>query len=498
MPATQEKAVLITLFGGTGDLAQRKLYPALFRLFKKGYLRQHFAVIGTARREWSDAYYREIVMQSIASLSDDETEKEEFSSHFYYLSHNVQNTQEYQQLKELASELDKKYQTQQNRVFYLAMAPQFFGTITEHLKTQHLLTEQGFNRLIIEKPFGHNLESAIELNDQLAQTFEETQIYRIDHYLGKEMVQNINAIRFSNIFFEPLWNNKFVDNVQITLSEEVGVGTRAGYYDTSGGALLDMVQNHIFQILSLLIMEPPVQMDGNDVRQEKIKALRSLRAYSPEDVKQNFVRAQYTQSEELLGYLQEDGVVEHSRTETYVAGKLMVDNFRWAGVPFYIRTGKRLANKNTVIHIQFRSVDVNLFHSPTQVDILPDVLTIHIQPSQGMSFNINVKQMGLSNDIERKPLLHYVSPEQEKDIPEAYERLILECLNGNNANFAHRQEVELSWKFIDLVRSAWDNDTSSDLPTYPAGSHGPKEGDDLLARDGFSWHSCDTIYCPNE
>lgn len=488
MSEYQEKKVLITLFGGTGDLAQRKLYPALFRLFKKGHLKQHFAVIGTARREWSDAYYRDIVLQSIASLEGTPEEKIEFASHFYYLSHDVQNTEAYSQLKQLADILDTQYELAQNRIFYLAMAPDFFGIIANHLKSEQLLTETGFNRLIIEKPFGHDLTSSIALNDQLTTSFEENQIYRIDHYLGKEMVQNINAVRFSNILFEALWNNKFIDNVQITLAEEVGVGTRAGYYDKSG-ALRDMVQNHIFQILSLLIMEPPVSItNGEDVRQEKIKALRSLRFYSLDEIAENFVRAQYISGHNEVGYLDEQNIVPTSRTETYVAGKIMVDNFRWAGVPFYIRTGKRLASKNTVIHIQFKPVAVNLFESSTDAPILPDILSIHIQPSQGMSFNINVKEMGLSSAIERKPLLHYVTPEFEAIIPEAYERLLLECLEGNTANFAHREEVELSWQYIDNIRNAWDNDTTTPLPTYPVGSLGPIQSDQLLQKDGFKWH----------
>lgn len=496
MEKIQEKAVLITLFGGTGDLAQRKLYPALFRLYKKGHLKTQFAVIGTARREWSDAYYRDIVQQSIADLIDNQDEANAFVSHFYYLAHNVQNTHEYDNLKHLADKLDEQYQLNQNRIFYLAMAPNFFGIIAQHLKSQNLLTDTGYNRLIIEKPFGHDLESAIELNDQLSTSFSEDQIYRIDHYLGKEMVQNINALRFSNIIFEALWNNKYIDNMQITLAENVGVGTRAGYYDTSG-ALRDMVQNHIFQILSLLIMEPPVSMNGKEVRREKVKALRSLRTYSADDIRKNFIRAQYVSNGTDVGYLQEQDVQENSRTETYVAGKIMVDNFRWKGVPFYIRTGKRLASKDTVIHIQFKPIAMNLFNASNKDEtIMPDVLTIHIQPSQGMSFNINVKEMGLSNDIERKPLLHYVTPEQEAHIPEAYERLILECLNGNTANFAHREEVELSWKFIDTIRNAWDVDTDSELATYPVGSMGPEDANTLLHNDGFFWHGCDTLYCP--
>lgn len=486
--------VLFTLFGATGDLAKRKLYPALFRLFKKGYLNEKFAVIGTARREWTHNYYRTVVLESIDKLSNDNSQKEAFVQHFFYQAHNVTNADEYILLKQLADTLNEQFQLENNRIFYLAMAPDFFGVIAQQLKAQHLLTNNGFNRLIIEKPFGTDLQTALALNDQLALAFDEQQIYRIDHYLGKEMVQNINALRYSNVLFEAIWNNKYIDNVQITLSESVGVEERAGYYDTSG-ALRDMVQNHIFQILSLLVMEPPVRMNGTEVRREKVKALRSLRFENEDSVKKNFVRAQYVSDGENLGYLQEPGVAEQSRTETFVAGKIMIDNFRWSGVPFYIRTGKRLSSKDTVVHVQFKPLTMNLFKSDTQQHIEPNVLTFHIQPENGISLNLNIKEPGLSNDIVRSPLVNIIDETTTKDIPEAYERLILECLQGKTTNFAHREEVELSWRFVDKIRNAWDNDTQSPLPTYSIGTMGPKESDDLLAQDGFYWHSCDTTHC---
>lgn len=494
MTITTDNPVLITLFGATGDLAKRKLYPALFRLYNKGYLTEKFAVIGTARREWTNEFFRDVVLESIASLKGDTTKKEAFASHFYYQAHNVNNSDEYDNLKDLATELDAKYDLQHNRIFYLAMAPEFFGIIAKNLKSQELLTTDGYNRLIIEKPFGKDLETAIELNNQLAHTFKENQIYRIDHYLGKEMVQNINALRYSNVLFEGMWNNKYIDNVQITLAESVGVEDRAGYYDTSG-ALRDMVQNHIFQILSLLVMEPPVRMNGTEVRREKVKALRSLRFYDEQSVKDNFVRAQYTSNGTKPGYLQEPDITLNSRTETFVAGKIMVDNFRWSGVPFYIRTGKSLHSKDTVVHIQFKPLAMNLFTSETQGEIQPNVLTFHIQPEQGVSLNLNIKQPGLSNDIVRSPLVNIINDHSIHEIPEAYERLILECLQGNTTNFAHREEVELSWKFIDIIRQTWDEDSVSTLPTYEIGTMGPIESDRLLEKDGFYWHSCNTSHC---
>ncbi|MBS4769856.1 glucose-6-phosphate dehydrogenase [Carnobacteriaceae bacterium zg-ZUI240] len=494
MNKTKDIPVLITLFGATGDLAKRKLYPALFRLFKKGFLQNRFAVIGTARREWTHDFFRNVVLESISKISGETQEKEAFVQHFFYQAHNVNNVQEYNLLKNLATSLDEQFHLENNRIFYLAMAPEFFGTISKHLKGQQLLSDNGFNRLIIEKPFGTNLETAIELNDQLAKTFHEDQIYRIDHYLGKEMVQNINALRYSNVLFEAMWNNKYIDNVQITLAESVGVEERAGYYDTSG-ALRDMVQNHIFQILSLLVMEPPVRMNGTEVRREKVKALRSLRIEDEQSIQKHFVRAQYISNGTEVGYLDEQGVAENSRTETFVAGKIMIDNFRWSGVPFYIRTGKRLQSKNTVVHIQFKPLTMNLFKSNTNQEIAPNVLTFHIQPENGVSLNLNIKEPGLSKDIVRSPLVNIINEADTKDIPEAYERLILECLNGHTTNFAHREEVELSWQFIDTIRNAWDNDTTSTIPTYVVGTMGPSESHDLLAEDGFVWHSCDTTHC---
>ena len=306
-----EQHVLITLFGATGDLAHRKLYPAIFRLFQKGFIKNHFAVIGTARREWTDNYFRDVVKQSVQSLVKSEEELNEFLSHFYYQPHNVNDTHHYVVLKELSERLDETYQINGNRVFYLAMAPNFFGTITEHLKAEQLLTPNGYNRLIIEKPFGKDFASAQELNHQLRQSFDENQIYRIDHYLGKEMIQNISAVRFANRVFEALWNKENIDHVQISLLEQVSVEERGGYYDTSG-ALRDMVQNHILQILALVAMEPPVSF--GDIRKNKIKVLEQLRPYTSEEVKENFVRGQYGPSEDGLkpGYREDANVEDNS------------------------------------------------------------------------------------------------------------------------------------------------------------------------------------------
>ena len=482
----QEQKVLITFFGATGDLASRKLYPALFRLFQKGFIRNHFAVIGTARREWTDEHFREVVVKSVQTLTEDVNQAEEFASHFYYQAHNVTDTHHYVVLKELSEKLDQQYGIEGNRIFYLAMAPSFFGTITQHLKDEALLTENGYNRLIIEKPFGKDYASAQILNEQLRHSFDENQIYRIDHYLGKEMIQNITAVRFANRVFETMWNRDHIDNVQITLAEQVGVEERGGYYETSG-ALRDMVQNHILQILALVAMEPPQSFEA--VRQNKINVLEQLRHYSPEEVAKNFVRGQYSPSLDgsLPGYRQDQNVSDDSNMETYVAGKVFIDNERWKDVPFYVRTGKSLNSKTTVIDVVFKEAESPLFEHETKGKCPSNRISIHITPKEGFCFVINSKAVGNSYGLQTSHLEKIFDKSFGLSSPEAYERLILDCMEGDMTNFTHWEEVAASWKFVDRIRQAWDNETSVQFPNYPAGSSGPQESFDLLAQDGRCW-----------
>lgn len=482
----QEQKVLITFFGATGDLASRKLYPALFRLFQKGFIRNHFAVIGTARREWTDEHFREVVVKSVQSLTEDVNQAEEFASHFYYQAHNVTDTHHYVVLKELSEKLDQQYGIKGNRIFYLAMAPSFFGTITQHLKDEALLTNHGYNRLIIEKPFGKDYESAQILNEQLRHSFDENQIYRIDHYLGKEMIQNITAVRFANRVFETMWNREHIDNIQITLAEQVGVEERGGYYETSG-ALRDMVQNHILQILALVAMEPPQSFEA--VRQNKINVLEQLRHYSPDEVAKNFVRGQYGPSLDgsLPGYRQDQNVSDDSNMETYVAGKVFIDNERWKDVPFYVRTGKSLNSKTTVIDVVFKEADSPLFEHETKGKCPSNRISIHITPKEGFCFVINSKAVGNSYGLQTSHLEKIFDKNFGLSSPEAYERLILDCMEGDMTNFTHWEEVAASWKFVDRIRQAWDAESSVQFPNYPAGSSGPQESFDLLAQDGRCW-----------
>ncbi len=476
-----EQKALFIIFGGTGDLAKRKLYPSLFQLYKKGILKDNFAVIGTARRPWTDEHLQGVVKDSIIDDDAAQDQKDEFAEHFYYQSHNVNDTEHYVTLRKLAEKLDSKYQIEGNRLFYLAMSPRFFGTIAQHLKSQSIVTDKGYNRVIVEKPFGRDFESAKELNDSISKYFPEESFFRIDHYLGKEMIQNIMALRFSNNLFRAVWNNRYIDNIQITLSEALGVEERAGYYETAG-ALRDMVQNHILQIVSLLTMNMPASYSESDIRREKIYALKSLKKYSPAKVAENFVRAQYTASAGQVGYLQENEIADDSTTETFVAGKLFVNNENFSGVPIYIRTGKRLTQKTTRIDVSFKEMETSFFDSKK---LGRNILTINVEPEGQVFLQTNIKRIGQGFDLEPSRMDLQLNNEHEV-VPEAYEKLLLDALLGDATNFAHWEEVAYAWKFVDSIREAWDAGNGA-LAEYECGSMGPKESKDLLAHDGNYW-----------
>ncbi|MFO8069513.1 MAG: glucose-6-phosphate dehydrogenase [Alkalibacterium sp.] len=481
---SKEIKALYIIFGATGDLASRKLYPALYRLFKKGYLRDHFAVIGTARREWSDEYYQNVVKESIESLADSEDDAIDFSSHFRYQSHNVKDTAHYHTLKDLADSLDDKYEIGGNRIFFLSMSPMFFGTITTHLKDQQLVTENGFNRVIIEKPFGTDLESSKQLNDEIKASFDEEQLYRIDHYLGKEMVQTILALRFSNRIIQESWNSKSISSIQITLAEELGVEERGEYYDKTG-ALRDMVQNHVLQVVSLLTMDEPESFSTTDIREQKLAILESLKQ---PNVDQEFVRGQYQTSNdgEAKGYRDEDKVDPDSLTETFVAGKVVIDTDKWRDVPIYIRTGKRMKEKTSRIDVLWNKTEKQLFEENDSL------LTIHISPKEGFEIQLNDKEIGPGMQLRPVTLSSIRSEKTIKESPEAYEKLILDALNGDETNFAHWGEVASSWKYVDHIRQAWNQNEES-IPFYPAHTMGPEEANELLAKDDQKW-----IYDPKE
>lgn len=488
MKQKKSPASLILLFGATGDLAKRKLYPSLFSLFEKGLLSERFAIVGVARRLNGDEEYRNWVRDSVVTFGERSDRLEEFVSHFYYQSHDVSDSASYIQLKELVDKLDKEYQLDGNRVFYLAMSPEFFGTVAEHLKKDGLTDTKGFKRLVIEKPFGHDLQSAVELNKRIRKAFLEEEIYRIDHYLGKEMVQNIEVIRFANAIFEPLWNNRYISNIQVTSSETLGVEERARYYDKNG-ALRDMVQNHMMQMVSLLAMEPPIRLTTEEIRSEKVKVLRALRKIEPEEVNRYFVRGQYGEGmvngKSVPAYRDEWNVDPGSNTETFVAGKLMIDNFRWAGVPFYIRTGKRMEAKSTKIVVQFKDIPMNLYYKNGSL-LNPNLLVIHIQPEEGITLHLNVKKTGQIMETTPIKLNFSTKSIDGMNTPEAYEKLLYDCLRGDATNFTHWDEVALSWQFVDTISEVWERE-KAEFPNYPSGTSGPKSADELLAKDGFFW-----------
>jgi glucose-6-phosphate 1-dehydrogenase len=481
------------LFGATGDLAKRKLYPAIYSLYREGKLSERFAVVGLARRPRSQEEFRSDVYQSIKDFARYPLEKNEewdnFVTHFEYMSLDINDAGGFKKLKELTEELDVKFGIPGNRLYYLALSPELFGPVSHHLKDGGLLDNKGWHRLVIEKPFGYNLETAEALNMQIREVFKEEQIYRIDHYLGKEMVQNIEVVRFANAFFEPLWNNRHIANIQITLSETVGVEERGGYYDKYG-ALRDMVQNHMLQMVTMMAMEPPSRMEPEDIRDEKVKVLRALRTYrSSEEVRKHVIRGQYSEGtlkgKAVPGYLSEESVHPASTTETFFAAKIFVDNFRWAGVPFYIRTGKRLPAKTTEVVVEFKNMPEDVYFAKKNT-LSPNLLVFRVHPSEGIYIKINAKKPGSEWAIIPVAMDLCQSNDIDLNTPEAYERLLFAAAKGDSTHFTRWDEVALAWKFVDRIAGAWRDD-SSDMKHYKAGTWGPKESAQLLDDDGFIW-----------
>ncbi|MNZ56808.1 Glucose-6-phosphate 1-dehydrogenase [compost metagenome] len=450
-------------------------------------------MIGVARRPRTEDEFRDDLYNSIQEFCrykvDDTTKWAQFAEHFAYKSLDINNVDGYHELRELTESVESRFDIPGNRLFYLALAPELFGSVSFNLQKGGMLESKGWHRLVIEKPFGYDLHSAQKLNEVLNQVFKEEEIYRIDHYLGKEMVQNIEVIRFANAFFEPLWNNKHIANIQITLSETVGVEERGGYYDNSG-ALRDMGQNHMLQMLTMIAMEPPSRLYPEDIRDEKVKVLRSLRPFaSAEEVKENVVRGQYTQGEskgkKLTGYREEDKVNPESNTETYFAAKVMVDNFRWAGVPFYIRTGKRLPVKTTEVVVEFKQMPTNVYLGQKH-NLEPNLLVIRVNPMEGIYIKINAKRPGSESQIEPLAMEFCQSCQIGINSPEAYERLIHDAAQGDSTYFTRWDEVATAWAFVDRIAEAWAQNPA-DISRYAAGSWGPEEATQLLANDGFHW-----------
>ena len=485
-PELLNEEIAFVIFGVTGDLTRRKLIPALYELESVGRLSNSFHIIGFARRDWTDEFLKSTFQEGINEFSRtkpvNNSIQEKLLQNSHYISSTFNNQEGYRNLNQLLIEHGIA-----NVVFYLATPPDGYVSIIRNIGACGLMEGRtGWTRIVIEKPYGNDLESAQVLEKEVHQVFDEEQIYRIDHYLGKETVQNILVFRFANGIFDPLWNRQYVDHVQITVSEAVGVGTRAGYYETAG-VIRDMFQNHLLQLLTLTAMEAPVAFNADSVRDEKVKILHALRPLRGLDAISNTYRAQYVsglqEGKRVPGYKDESGVASNSLTETFLAARLCVDNWRWAGVPFFLRSGKRLPARVTEIALQFKQVPLSLFNWSNLAGDAPNVLVINIQPNEGITLTFGVKSPGPINQISPvKMEFNYEAMYGEP--PEAYERLLLDCLLGDATLFTRNDEVQAQWAFTTRLLDAWKASSTKNLPVYEAGTWGPPGVDEFIGRDG--------------
>jgi glucose-6-phosphate 1-dehydrogenase len=486
---------VMVIFGAGGDLTRRKLIPALYNLASANLLSREFAVIGISHEAMSTEQFREKFREDIKEFATGELNNdltEWFNRRLYYLTADFGDSQAYGKLRELLQQMDKDHGTQENYFYYMAVAPNFFAPIVQQLGAANLVacSEDHWRRVVIEKPFGRDLESAKTLNSQLLQVVTEKQIYRIDHYLGKETVQNILAFRFANGIFEPIWNRRYIDHVQITVVETVGVEQRGGYYDQSG-TLRDMVPNHIFQLISLTAMEPPISFQADAVRDEQAKILHAIQPLSSEDVLSRAVRGQYGEGFEgqnrVPAYRSEPKVAPDSSTETFVAMKLNIDNWRWADVPFYLRTGKRMPKRHTEIAIQFRRAPFVLFRDTPVEHLTPNVLVLNIQPEEGISLSFGAKIPGPIMQLGSVDMSFAYSDYFGSAPSTGYERLLHDCMIGDQTLFQRADMVEAGWTVVTPVLDVWKALRPRNFPNYAAGTWGPREADELLARDGRKW-----------
>jgi glucose-6-phosphate 1-dehydrogenase len=477
----------LVIFGASGDLTHKKLMPALYALMVRRLLPPRFAIVGVARTEADDDAFRNDMKEAVKRHARDAFRDdvwEELAANMRYVATDFADEGGEDKLEQLVEELDQQNDLGGNRVYYLAVPPVAFATIVDALGKRRS-GAKGWTRLIVEKPFGHDLTSARGLNAMLQEHFTEDQIFRIDHYLGKETVQNMLALRFANGIFEPIWNRQFVDHVQITVAESIGIEGRAGYYE-SAGAIRDIFQNHLLQLLALTAMEPPIDFTAESVRNEKVKVLRALHTPGPKSVVRGQYGRGYVEGVEVSAYREEEGVAPDSMTETYVAAKLFVDNWRWADTPFYVRMGKRLARRETTIAIQFKRAPHPPFEEMSAEGLRPNVLLVHVQPDEGVSLAIGAKVPGQGMQIRTVHMDFLYGGAFRTAMPEAYERLILDTLLGDGTLFTRADEVEEQWLLVDAIVSAWQRDRPG-FPNYAAGTWGPPSADDLLHRDGRSW-----------
>ncbi|TLX75999.1 glucose-6-phosphate dehydrogenase [Labilibacter sediminis] len=488
---------ILVIFGASGDLTYRKLIPAVFDLFNQNVLPEKFAILGLGRTQLSNDAFRKKMEEGIDKFAlnnegnSKNNQKKEFLKKLNYYGFNTKEESEYAGFKDHLLKLNAEVGTENNFIFYLATPPSMYTIIPCHLAKHGLSNEDdGFKRLIVEKPFGYDLETALKLNESLLKNFNEEQLYRIDHYLGKETVQNLLVTRFSNAIYEPLWNRNYVSHVEITSSENIGVGNRGGYYEGSG-ALRDMVQNHLLLIAGLVGMEPPALINSNSIRNEIVKVLQSIRPIKEEEVENYVIRGQYIGStikgQPVKGYRDEQGVDPESRTETYVAMKFFIDNMRWANVPFYIRTGKMLPTRVTEVVIHFKPTPHHLFASNSSITQQQNQLVIRIQPDEGLLLKFGMKVPGAGFNVQNVNMDFHYSELADTYLPSAYERLLHDCMLGDSTLYSRGDAVEAAWKFVKPIQEAWKKNDQIKIHGYPAGTWGPDVADDLIEEPHLTW-----------
>ncbi len=496
MPQSSKKptATVLVVFGAAGDLTWRKIVPAVYNLFVDGWLPEHFAFIGVDIKDNSREDFQAHLKEGVSTFSRrgevDEEKWKTIEESIDYLKGDFEDHATYEELVSRIEALESEWFTKASRVFYLAIQPSLITAVADHLGKEAICKDQEHSRLVAEKPFGHDLQSARDLNEILRSHFDESQIYRIDHYLGKETVQNILAFRFANALFEPIWNRNYIDHVLITVAEEVGVEHRGGYYDHAG-ALRDMIQNHLLQLLCLIAMEPPVSFEADEVRNRKVDVLHAVRRYSQDDVREFAVRGQYgpgwIEGEQRVGYRKEPGVDPHSKTETFAAIKVFVDNWRWQDVPFYLRTGKRMPAKTSSITIQFRPVPHRSFPASATANWQPNRITVNIQPRAGIRLRFQAKQPGLQMVLNPVDMSFTYRDAYSEDPPEAYETLLLDVMEGDATLFMRSDQVDAAWEVLTPILRFWEEAPVSDFPNYASGSWGPEAAEALIVRDGHNW-----------
>ena len=485
----------MVIFGGSGDLSKRKLLPTLYHIFHDNDLPDDFSILGFASTARSDEEYRDLVKSAILEFSEetfDEKIWNEFSRHIYYMSGNFEDAESYRKLSARLEEISRPTDKGKKEIiYYMAVPPTYFPKIIDHLSGCNLCRGTFNTRLIIEKPFGRDMSSAIELNSIIGRAFDEDQVYRIDHYLGKETVQNIIFFRFSNSIFEPLWNRRYIDHIQITVAEDLGIENRAKFYEKTG-VIRDIVQNHLMQLLSYVAMEPPIGFDADNIRDEKVKALRTIRTMDNDYIDSFTVCGQYgsgnINKDQVPGYREEKNISPDSVIPTFFAGKFHIDNWRWAGVPFYLRTGKRMSKRISEISIHFKQPPLRLFSSSCDV-LEPNILVLNVQPHEGISIQFGVKHPGAGNQISPVKMdFGYENTFKTKPHP-AYERLLIDCMKSDLTLFARQDGIEAMWSVVDPIIKRWEETPSSDFPNYSSGTWGPEESDLMIRKDGRQWRT---------